>query len=173
MARIDDIKTLLDITDNSQDAKLALIITAMISLVENKTGYKIEEETITEVQDGVKQRVVLLKWMNVKTLTSVKYDDNGTWADFDADTYDIDKSIGKLYFWAELTRGPQNIQIIYVAGGENVPADLSDAVNQLIIQRYTTAGRGIKSESVDGASVTYGDNIDFASHPVLSQYMRV
>ena len=108
------------------------------------------------------------KWTDYQpTYDSQKY------VSFDTDTYDIDKSIGKLYFWAELTRGPQNIQIVYVAGGENIPADLSDTINQLIIQRYTTAGRGIKSESVDGASVTYGDNIDIATHPVLSQYMRV
>lgn len=57
--------------------------------------------------------------------------------------------------------------------GTSVQADVSDAVNELIIQRFTSGGKGIKSESVDGASVTYADNIDIKNHPVLSQYIRI
>ena len=177
MTRLSDIKVLLDITDSSSDAKLTLIIAAIESRVEQATWYKIIEATsesgaITEVINGDTAKTVLLKWQNVTELKSFQYLDNDTWTDFDEDTYDIDLSAGIIYITSGTPRWLQNVRIKYNAG-TSVQADVSDAVNELIIQRFTSGGKGIKSESVDGASVTYADNIDIKNHPVLSQYIRI
>lgn len=173
MERIDEIKTLLDITDNSEDAKLGLIIKQVISTIEWMTGYKIKQETITEILDWKTEKKLLLKYMPVKSITTIEYWDGEAFVAFDPDVYELDWRLGEVIFACGTPRGVKNIKVVYVAGDDTVNDDMHWAVNDFVIQRYSTGWRGIKSESVDGASVTYGNLDDIKSHPVLSQYIRI
>lgn len=175
MTRIADIKTLLDITDNSQDAKLTLIIAAIESTVEGMTGYKVTQAEITEELNGLTERKLLLKWMPVKTVTSVSYWNSTTeaWEVVDSDLYELDGRLGEIIFANATPRGVKNIKVVYTAGDDTLQADINGAINDYVIQRFTGGGRGISSESVDGASVTYADPKEIVNHPVFSQYIRV
>jgi hypothetical protein len=117
MTRIADIKTLLDITDNSQDAKLTLIIAAIESTVEGMTGYKVTPATVTEELNGLTERKLLLKWMPVASITSVSVWNSTTeaWEVVDADLYELDGRLGEIIFANATPRGVKNIKVVYEA----------------------------------------------------------
>lgn len=172
MARLDDVKVLLDITDSSQNAKLTLIIAGVEKMVEEMTGIKITQGSVTELFNGKTEKILLLKFMPVNSLTTVKYWDGSAFVAFDTDHYKLDKVLGEVIFPYGTPRGVQNIEIVYSAGDATLRADLNDAINDIVMAKYS-ARPGVKSESVDGASVTYADPESIKNHPVLSQFIRV
>lgn len=173
MTRLDDVKILLGLDgDNTVDAKLNLIIAGVEKTVEEMTGFKVTQEVVEEILNGTTARKVLLKYMPVSGLNVVQYHDGDSWIDFDEDVYELDGRLGEVIFAGGTPRGVQNIKINYTAGDATLQADINDAINDYVMQKFSTRP-GVKSESVDGASVTFADPESIQKHPVFSQYIRI
>jgi hypothetical protein len=174
MTKLDDIKTLLGLTgDNTQDARIELLITMTTSQIESITGYKMtQEELEDQLFDGDATRVLLLPWMPVKEVASIEFNDGNTWTTLAETEYELRPRVGEIVFVSPLPRGINNIRISYTAGDDTLNGSLDAALNEFIMMKYTLRP-GVKSESVDGASVSYADPESIKNHPIFSQYIRI
>lgn len=91
MTKLDDIKTLLGLTgDNTQDARIELLITMTTSQIEAITGYKMTQaELENQLFDGDATRILLLPWMPVKEVASIEFKDGTTWLTVPETEYEL------------------------------------------------------------------------------------
>lgn len=174
MAKLDDIKALLGITgDNSQDARIELLITMATAQIEAITGYKMAQEEISdETYDGDASRMILMRWMPITGIDKIEFKNGDAWDLVDPENYELKGRSGQIFFSGSLPRGINNVRIKYTAGYATLNPSLDAALNEFICQMYTIRP-GVKSESVDGASVSYADPSSISSHPIFSQYIRI
>jgi hypothetical protein len=83
------------------------------------------------------------------------------WENFDTEVYRLELGQGQIVILCHIPKWIGNIKIVYKAGYAtgSVPKDIVIALKRLIAYLWrsrTTAG--IKSESIDGSSVTYQDS---------------
>lgn len=107
-------------SDTSQDTRLELFINAATSRIESMTDRLLKEGTITELQHGGRQDILLLRQYPVTAVTEVRIDSTKTFTDPDTlvttDQYIIGDDGNTLAFKFFLPRGTNNVKIIYTAG---------------------------------------------------------
>lgn len=77
----DEAKTLLDLTTDSEDDKLDLLVAAACAAVERYCGRKFEEDDYVEYLDGLGYRDIVLKHRPVIEVEHVYVDQNGYYGD--------------------------------------------------------------------------------------------
>ena len=107
-------------SDTSQDTRLELFINAATSRIESMTDRLLKEGTVTELQHGGRQDILLLRQYPVTAVTEIRIDSTKTFTDpdtvVDTDQYIIGDDGNTLGFKFFLPRGTNNIKIIYTAG---------------------------------------------------------
>ena len=165
---LEEVKTYLWISWTDQDDFLNELISWSQWLVEDHLNRKIEADDYEDKYDGNWRRDITLKQYPINTLTSFQYN---IWTlgtpvreDFDTENYAIDSASGIIQTDFGITRGKQNIKVVYnawyihteVPDVDDRPEGLKQVMKQFIGLLYNTPD-GIKSENVDWTGIQYID----------------
>lgn len=185
LCTIEDVKVLLGITDETQDAKLTLMIKAVSSQVQSYLGYKLAMSDYTEELHSVNNRqLIQLNALPLRSVASVTV--NGG----EIDDYKIIPEYarwGQLYrgngwsgavytrgFTHDVVSGAWEIKVSYRAGyylpgdenytedGESsLPYDIVSACMQMVALRYqydAMGAVGLKSHTEGHITDSFGDS---------------
>jgi hypothetical protein len=112
---------------------------------------------------------------------------NPSWEEFMADQYELegDGSSGVIRVYGGMPKGTNMVRVSYVAGylvdwqnvgdltKHNLPADLSDLAERLVIKMYNRREKtGIKNESFNNANVFWNNAIEVEDQMTLNRYAR-
>ncbi len=180
LVSIADAKTYLGISDNSKDALLTLLITAVGKSIETYCGRTFASTVFTnEEYDGGGTKELRLKNYPVTTFTKLernKAEDNSDdWEEIDSEDYWVDLNSGIItrssgfldfepteeeglssdsYFW-----GKSKYRATYTAGFATVPTDIQLAVLISVADLYSRGkAPNVKSESLGDHSITFADS---------------
>lgn len=176
MITLAELKTYLGITDNTQDARLQLVVDAANDYVESITlmNYSGTDKTRSEIIDY--RDNVYLGRMGIKSITGIKLYQTNTQAesaDIPTDSYTFN-SVGRVTldgnYGDDYNRSHYNaVHITYTYGlqtGETVPAELKLATLQYASE-YAGATAGSDSRRVKSES-TGSYRIEFAESSVIT-----
>lgn len=163
------VKLLLGITDSSQDAKIAALITEQSAVFDKATGRAgllsatVTDEAITSLVDqyGHLQLHVKRPPITVVSAVAYRYLPSLSWVTLGSDLIAIDPTAYKAVYWGDFRNArlrPFQVQMTYTGGYATVPEDVNLAVQQMVAIVLTQPNAGaIKSISVGDISETYGD----------------
>ncbi|TWB22140.1 putative phiE125 gp8 family phage protein [Nitrospirillum amazonense] len=157
-----DAKAWLNITDSSTDDLLSSAISRASAAVTSYIGRQVLAGSYRETIElpPLAKELVLSRWP-VTTLTAVTVDgdalDVDTAARLDGDTGTLARldSTGRSRPWSWACRAVLVVE--YTAGFDTAPADIQDAVLQLIIAAWSARGRdpGLRSIGIGDISLSY------------------
>lgn len=172
-----DLKTMLGITDTSQDAYLAMALTAATSAIQSYCDQTFFQGTYTEVLDG---NAVGLNsgWLEVserpvQSLTSVTYnpDDSTISTTYTGSNFHYDPNTGFIRWLSSSTSGRafdygfRKLAVIYSAGYSSIPSDLSVACASVAAGLYPTMKRDptLSGERIGDYSYRLGSQANIQS----------
>lgn len=156
LAALADIKTMLGISDTTQDAVLTLIKASVEAWVKNYCGrdFLIPGTPYTEYQDGDGTNVVRLDQRPIVSITSVNSDPARLFEAASAiPSADIisDPKGQRLGFVELLTyrllKGIKSTKIVYSAGYATIPDDLSMAVKLIVCKQFKVVSKKMFAET--------------------------
>jgi hypothetical protein len=72
------------------------------------------------------------------------------------------------------TRGQQNVVLVYTAGYEATPADIEQAVLEIVALKFKERERiGVSSETLAGQTISFFRNVSSDTMSVIDSYRRV
>lgn len=177
-------KTWFEISGNSKNAKIEMILIGVSDFVSRYCGYKFKRQAyVNQEYDGHGSETLYLKNKPVISGQSLSIQhrvgqlgNDDDWETIDADQYRVDYNKGRIVMNCGFFKGKQNYRVSYTAGyyvpsdaeyqdgtddDLDLPYDLEMSV--LKISGYSFgAGKsiGIRSEKVRDLSVTYADAVD-------------
>lgn len=193
MVTLAEVKTQLGITGSSDDVVLTQMIAQAIAHAEREARRPFVQSSRVEFYSGQNTSQLVLRHRPVASVTEVRVDELGAFGQYDdgfaADTLlveGIDYAVSghvlhRIGAWWPAMRsspagvvgqcledGVGNIRVTYVAGLNGMPADVKDAVIQLVARRFANPdGRTVTNESLDYYSVSFANN-DASSKEVTS-----
>ncbi len=192
----------IDTSVIGNDQSLCELVNSVTDFIENRCNRRFKSTDYTnEVYsgsnaDGTPRGYLILRNAPLGTVTTGSYTgpgvssyqyrsgvkSNPNWTDFQVDTYQ-ETANGIVY--RSLPPGFQNIRVSYTAGylidfanefdqtKHTLPADLSDLADRLITKSFKRRlSEGRKSESLNGATVTWDDFLKDQDLEVLANYNR-
>jgi len=148
-----DIKTMLGLTDTTQDALLDIIKSGVEAWVKNFTGRDLLVTSYTEYHDGDGSNVVRLDQRPITAITSIYADPSRLFeaATLIPSTDIISDTKGQRLGFVELltykfTKGLKSTRVIYSAGYSTVPTDLSMAVKQIVCKQFKVISKKMFAE---------------------------
>jgi hypothetical protein len=177
-----NVKSHLNITVATQDAKLERMINAASLKIEQFLDRKILKRSYTEYQDGrLNDRIVLRHWPCDKP-TELWSDASGLFADssnqIDANDFVLegDPAIGVVLLnGLVFPRSNKSIKIVYQAGYDTVPYDIEEACILSVEFMYDmSADRriGVKSKGKNGETTTFAGDLPIFVKDMLTPYQR-
>lgn len=129
------------------DEKLELLINSCSTAIENYCGRKFKEQDFEEEHDGTGKRYILLEQYPVKSIDSIKVDDEV----LDPSEYKVKKTNGTLIRIKNVWPiGDINITVSYRAGLADVPADLELACKHLAMSYFKADVANFSTTFTDG-----------------------
>lgn len=172
------VKEYLGITDTASDTLLTDLLARLQVAAETYLDRKIEQATYTEQYDGDEtDRLITLQWPII-SVTSVHDDQDRA---FGAATliatadYVLYKDRGIIRLdGLVFSSGIQNIKVVYTAGYATVPADLAQALIELIADRFRQKeNQGLESLSIGAYSVSFtGEDLPDEVKATFDAYRR-
>lgn len=184
LCTLDDVKTMLNITDNSQDAKLTLYIKGISAEIEGYVGYSLGMGEYTEEVHCVNNRQLLqLNHFPLRSVTSVMLcgaevsdwkiiEEYARWGRL----YRGEGWTGRIYtqgFTHDVVGGAWDYSVTYKAGyylpgdtgyteggADSLPYDIYIACLSSVCMKYkldAEGAAGLKAHSEGGISDTYSD----------------
>ena len=177
-----NLKEVLGITDNTQNALLTNLINRATDIIEKYcNGVRFLTTTHTnEEYDGTGTNTISLRHFPIIILTS--YDQNqGTqgdpsWSTLEASGIKAINETGQVYYGFGFARGVRNYRFTYTAGYATIPTDLEQACLDICAYIYNVRkNTGMKSESLGEYSYTKDDAIgnvikDLGIDLIIDQY---
>lgn len=160
------------------DPVLEALIPAVSAWFERETGRALASAGYTTTFDGNGRSRILLPEYPVTAVTSVKVGSTTIpqRTSVDGDGWVLsDASIGELALVGyEFTEGVQNVEVQFTAGFSPVPADIAQAVNELVALKFRERAHvGTASQGVAGVSVSFLPALIPASvRTVIDHYAR-
>lgn len=118
----------INANDPLQDTRVELFINAASQRIEVFTQRKLVSQSLTELQHGRRQNILLLHEFPVTAIAEIRvaFDNNFTPSEtlVDATTYSIGDDKNSVIYQAHFATGYNNIRIMYTAGYSPVPSDL-------------------------------------------------
>ena len=177
LVSIDDVKAYLggDLQSND-DAVLSRLVTAASAFFTTACGNPILAQTYSELYDGKGGTRLYLRNTPVLSVTSVAIDDIPIPASVAvADPGWVQSGNVVILFGYWFKRGFANVAITYDAGYAAPPADVAEAVMELVGLRYRGKDRlGKLSESMGGIATTSYSQKDVSPfvQSVITRYIR-
>lgn len=173
-----DVKLFLGETSSASDGILALLITAASQYVATYCNRVFQSATYSEVYDGTGTSILLLRQKPVTAVTSVTV--TGTaWnatASIYANGYTFDGINGVLYgmggnYFPYIRR---SVQVVYVAGYAVIPTDLSEAVNEMVADKFKRRSNiGVAARQIAGETISYtSGDVPKLAQRTLDLYQR-
>lgn len=161
---LEELKTYLWITDNSEDDLLNNLIEYSSDFIKNYTWRDFEASDYTEYINWNGERKFNLKQFPIISLNSFKYNTwtftSEVWVDFDEDTYKIEKETWIMFLNFFLNVWIKNIEIKYRAWYEEIPWNIKNIALKICSFQYNTRKSSwISSENVDGTGFVFSDKI--------------
>lgn len=170
--QLNDLKKRLNIPqyDNEQDEVLQQLLTAVWSAVETHLGRKLIQAAYAEQYNGNGKAALVLRHYPVVQIDEVHI--NGQQVqDWRNDDWLLIRDCG-------FPKGLRNVAVRYTAGYAEMPADLSEAVLVIAMQRVSDwENKGVQSKSLAGETITFAsfsqsDGIPPAAFAILERYKR-
>lgn len=170
------VKQYLGITTNASDAVLSALITAASAYVVSYCGRDFGSASATESYDGTGNTRQMLRRVPVTAVSSVVV--NGqtlnavSWPQwgYTFDEYGLIAMGDCNYF----PRGTRNVTVTYTAGYATVPADLSQAVNEMVADKFKRRDNiGISARQIAQETISYtSGDVPKSALSVLNVYQR-
>lgn len=178
LTTIDNVKAYLAISkpDAVTDDLLERLIDAASEFVEQWLGRNVLSAQIVEYHSGNSKDAIILKQAPITSVTSVTL--NGQTIPEAVDPADIGWMLVDnwlVYQHGLFGRGRKNLVVTYEAGYLAVPADIEQAVIEMVCLRYKERERiGHVSKSLAGETVTFMiSDMSASSRAALQHYKRV
>jgi uncharacterized phiE125 gp8 family phage protein len=152
--------------ETSQDTRMELLINAASDSIERYLDRKIKSQTITEIQHGRRQDILILREWPVTSITELRVDMDHVFSDASTLIPSADYGIGDdknslVYYDTVFPRGNNNVKIVYVAGYATVPSDIEYAALLFcewlyLFRNRQDIGRTSKSKGDESMSVSQG-----------------
>jgi uncharacterized phiE125 gp8 family phage protein len=152
--------------ENSQDSRMELLINAASDSIERYLDRKIKSQTVTEIQHGRRQDILILREWPVTSITELRVDMDHVFSDPSTVVPQAEYGIGDdknslVYYDTVFPRGNNNVKIVYVAGYATVPSDIEYAALLFCEWLYffrnrQDIGRTSKSKGDESMSVSQG-----------------
>ena len=184
LCKLSDLKIMLDISDNTQDDKLNLIIKNISSKIESYIGYKLGRKTYTdEIQAVNNNQVVYFNHFPIQSVASVSINDVPVDDYKILPKYSVNGGLYRGAGWCgmmytrtmeqDIVSGSWSIKATYTAGyylpndtkyvdgnDDSLPYDIINAcLNECVLNYNMAHSVGLKSYSEGGQSVTLADNL--------------
>src|SRR5579863_10689866 len=140
LTTLSSVETLLSLAGgNSDEPVLAQLITAASAFVVNYLGWPVLSASYTENRNGTGGKVISVRNPPITAIASVT---------IDGAVIPVSSGWGTAGYWASddgrmillrghrFCKGEGNVQIQYTGGYASVPADLQQAVNELVMLRF-------------------------------------
>jgi Phage gp6-like head-tail connector protein len=174
LATVDDVRKFLSLNASQDEDLLQRLVdgaSAFVLAYMNRTS--IEVETYTETYDGSGSQTLCPNNFPIKSVASLSINNNAILA---ATTYHSagfkHDTIRIILQGHRFTPGLMNVAVTYDAGYDTLPADLTQAVVEIVAEKYQRRLRmGVTSKSIGQESISYSQN-DILPHCklVLNQY---
>ena len=192
------VKQYLGITSSTNDALIESLINYVTDYIESLCGgRRFKEATYTnEVYDNPDGNNLFLRQYPIQSVSVVEYRtgtiSSPTYVAFSADDFIVYKPEGYIHFFAMfggITEGEQALRTTYVAGykidfsneltpaSHSLPFDVAWLATELCTMLFNRrASQGLKAESTEGQSVTYGSlseqDLSPAQKEVIVKYQK-
>jgi uncharacterized phiE125 gp8 family phage protein len=173
---LDNVKAYLGLATSNDDVLLARLITAISGYAQQWMGRAILSSTYNEVRNGSGSRLMAFANYPVTAVSSLKVDTNVIQpaADVVSPGYRFD---GRLLYvnGGCFNKGIANVEVSYTAGYATVPAELEQAVIELVAMRYRERDRiGHQSKSLGGETVSFiVKDFPDSVRTILTNYKKV
>lgn len=160
LTTLEAVKSYLKIPFESttDDQNLEDLINSCSAAIESYCGRKFKVQIITDEEyDGNGRKHILLEQYPVKTIESVKIDDTI----LDSSSYKVKKKNGMLIHHHKWPEGDINIAVTYVAGFDEIPADLELACRHFVMSFFKA--------DVANFSTTFSEGFVFRPEALPSQ----
>lgn len=170
LASVAMLKARLGISHDRQDEQLQRLLEGVSAAIQTFIGCNIETAEYTERYNGNGKNRLVLKHYPVKEVRQVKIDGREV-ADFDFDNWLLIRHGG-------FSEGIRNVGVRYVAGYDEVPADIVEAVLALAMQRLNEIeNKGVQSKTLAGETIAFSnfgqsDGMPPAAFSILNAYKR-
>jgi hypothetical protein len=163
------------LTSTVDDVLLTRLVTAASQFIQTWLGRQISLQTYTEQRDGTGGRLLAFANVPVTAVTSLVIDGVPIPQAPDTQSPGFVFSASMLYLQGyRLTRGFQNVAVVYTAGFASTPSEIEQACIELVALRYKERDRiGHVSKSVSGETVSFVQkDMPPDVETVLEQYRR-
>ena len=180
---LENVKSFLGITNDSQNELLKLLINQSTEFIESATNRRIKETVHTyEKFDGNGEKEIQLKEYpiiippNVILQKNNAIDNSDDWETIDATDYFIDTDTGILRMNSKFCRGKNNYRATYTAGYSTVPYDLQYVSMSVISETLNRRkSMGISSERLGDHQISFVSAVE--SDPklknILDKYRKI
>lgn len=176
-----NVKQWLKVTTTNDDALLSSLITSASQYIETYCDREFVPQTFTEIRDGKGTKsmqfahypvtaVSLVLLGSLEIAPAPQMGDIG-WPGTGYTFTDTLITLRGYFFWADVA----NVELVYTAGYNPMPADIVQAANELVGLRYRQRDHiGLTgSTSVDGQHIGYDDSaLTPALATLLAQYKK-
>lgn len=181
---LSDLKLYLGISTGTTtyDARLTDIINAVSWRFNAETGRKLKARAITEYRDGDNSTFIFTNEYPINSNSTdieIYIDTERSYSTSDkvsSDDIVIYSTMGKIVLDDDsFDEGAQSVKIVYNGGYSTIPYDLQYAAKEyarLIKHREDSNNIGVRSESVEGGSITYAEDIPWSVKMVLQKYKK-
>lgn len=170
------VKEFMGLAINTHDDLLTRMIDAASAFVENWLGFQVLQHTVVERRDGTGKNELILGEHPIISVTKVSICDREIPESPDYQQYGYRSADWWIILQGDyFPRGRRNITIEYEAGYATVPADIEQAVIDLVTLRYKEKDRlGIQSKTLATETISYfmGD-LTPSAKSALYQYKKV
>lgn len=176
LTTVANVKQYLSLTGDTTDDLLSRLIDAASAFVENWLGRQVLQATVTEWQSGNGKEALLLAQSPVVSVESVTVGDQTIRAAATLSEMGWRQTERWLiYQHGHFAKGMKNVRIEYTAGFDVVPADIEQAVIDLVSLRFKERDRiGHISKSLAGETVSYMiSDLSAPTRMALQHYKRV
>ena len=179
---VQEVKDFHEISWTDKDFSVEVISQCVDEEIKKYIGFNPEKWTQEEFYDGSGEFIFYLNRAFIDTSAPFEFQfNNGTQAtpdyeDFDVEDYAIYHDVAKIKFYnMVMPRGQQNIRVSYTAGrnpditvAPAMPAKLRLAFMQMFWEAWNVKdSQGIRSESVNGSSVTYASASEIVQNSLM------
>lgn len=170
LTTLEALKQRLGIEHDRRDAELTRLLEGVSAAILAYLGRNLVVQEYTERYNGNGKRQLVLREYPIKQVLSVEVNGRGV-ADFDNDDW-------LLFCPRGIPAGIRNVKVRYIAGHDEIPADIAEAALIIAVQRLNEIdNKGIQSKSLAGETITFSNfsqtgGIPPAAFAILQEHKR-
>lgn len=170
-----EVKTYMGITDSNTDDILQQLITAASQFANSYCSRILKTGSYTDPSNGTGGHVLIPVQSPITAVSGLTINDRTIPLSTGTSVMGYVFDDFAVYLrCARFSEGYQNVVLSYTAGYVTVPADLNNAVIELVVLKYRTKGQiGVSSRGIAGETISYtGADMSRNTRRVFNTYQR-